>query len=330
MGSNDYCTRPWHLPEHCHQTNWTVREMSKFIARRDPTRPAFWYMSFSAPHPPLVPLAEYMDMYRHLEVDMPFMGDWTRDVESMPYALRHRRLGIGSYTDTEVRLARQAFYAMCTHVDHQIRLVIGLLREEGLLDETIVMFTADHGEMLGNHGQFAKDIFYEDSAKIPMILMPQADRKDIGQGVRDGRLAAQADVFPTLLDLCGIPIPDAVEGLSLVGERRHDVLYGEHWEDIHASRMIRDRRHKLIYYPVGNRTQLFDLESDPDELRDLAGDPAHRDVVEHLTRSLVGRLYGSDLRWLEGDRLVGLPEEEYTSVRPPDRGLGGQRGLRFR
>ena len=66
-----------------------------------------------------------------------------------PYALRKRRLGIDSYSEAEVRLARQAFYAMSAHVDHQIRLVIGLLREEGLLDDTIVMFTADHGEMLG-------------------------------------------------------------------------------------------------------------------------------------------------------------------------------------
>ncbi len=330
MGSNDYTARPWHLPEHTHHTNWTVREMSKVIVRRDPTRPAFWYMSFSAVHPPLVPPAEYFDMYRHLDIDEPFMGEWTRDVDNIPYALRERREKTGSYSETEIHIARQALYGMSTHVDHQIRLVIGLLREEGLLDDTIVMFTADHGDMLGNHGQFAKDMFYEDSAKIPMILMPQAEQKEVGQGRRDDRLAAQADVFPTLLDLCDIPVPSTVEGRSLIGERGHDLLYGEHWENIYATRMIREQRYKLIYYPIGNRTQLFDLEDDPDEMRDLAGDSAHNEVRARLTAALVERLYGSDLEWLDSGRLVGLPEDENTPRRPPDRGLGGQRGLRFR
>ncbi len=329
MGSNDYCARPWHLPESLHHTNWTVREMSRFIVRRDPTRPSFWYVSFSAPHPPLVPPVDYWNMYQCLEIDEPIMGEWTQDIESMPYALRQRRERIGSYSDEEIRIARRALYAMSTHVDHQIRLLIGLLREEGLLEETIIMFTADHGDMLGNHGQFAKDMFYEDSAKIPMILVPQAKHPSTGKGIRDDRLAAHADVFPTLLDLCGISIPSTVEGRSLVGECGHSFLYGEHWENIYATRMVRDQRYKLIYYPVGNRRQLFDLHEDPDEMRDLVDDPDQREVAKRLTDTMVEQFYGSDRDWLEGDKLVGVQEDEHMPRRPPDRGLGGQRGLRF-
>ena len=330
MGSNDYGTRPWHLPEYCHPTNWTVREMSRFIARRDPTRPGFWYMSFQHPHPPLVPLADYMAMYRDVEIDMPFMSDWAKNHDSLPYALRERRLNRDSYPERAVRLARQAFYALCTHVDHQIRLVIGLLREEGLLDNTVIMFTSDHGDMLGNHGFYGKDIFYEDSARIPMILVPQADRTDLGQHRLDDRLAAHCDIFPTLMELCEIPVPETVEGQSLVGDSRRDTLYGEHWEDAYATRMVRSLRHKLIYYAAGNRSQLFDMQEDPDELHDLADDPAHAGVRRRLTDILVRHLYGSDLGWLDGDTLTGLSQGDWSTHRKSDRDLGRQRGLRFR
>jgi len=327
MCNNDYMTRPWHLPERCHPTNWTAREMCKAIKRRDPTRPAFWYCSFNHPHPPLVPLAEYMDLYRRDDIDMPFVGEWAQDFAALPYALQSRRDQPGRFSPTAVRMARQAFYALCTHIDHQLRLVLGMLREEKLMDNTIVLFTCDHGDMLGNHGLYAKAVFYEDSAKIPMILMPAAGSERVGHHVRDDRLATLADVMPTLLDLCGIPVPETVEGLSLAGEQRRETIYGEHFDNDQATRMMHDGRHKLIYYPVGNRTQLFDLAKDPNEMRDVAADPAYEDVRRRLTDLLVRKLYGADTAWVEGGKLVGLPDKKWTPQ--PNRSWSGQRGWRF-
>ena len=327
MCNNDYMTRPWHLPEHCHPTNWTAREMCKVIKRRDPTRPAFWYMSFNHPHPPMTPLRDYMDIYRNVDVDMPVMGEWAQDFDSMPYALRSRQLRMLPQTDDEIRMARQAFYALCTHIDHQMRLVLGMLSEEGLMDNTIIVFTCDHGDMLGNHGLWAKSNLHEDSAKIPLILVPTAEYAEVGRRVVDDRLATLGDVMPTVLDMCGIPVPETCEGLSLVGEERRDLLYGEHSENDAANRMMHDGRHKLIYYPVGNRFQLFDLETDPDELRDRSEDAAYADVRERLTAELVKRLYGDDLRYVKDGRLVGVPDKEYTPE--ANRRLSGQRGWRF-
>ena len=94
--------------------------------------------------------------------------------------------------------------------------------------------------------------------------------------------------------------------------------------------MVRDERFKLVYYAVGNRTQLFDMSADTEELHDLADDPSCAEVRERLTRLLVQNLYGSDLEWMDGDELVGLPDIEWTPRRPPDRELGGQRGWRFK
>ena len=333
MCTNDYMTRPWHLPEHCHPTNWTTREMCKCIKRRDPTRPAFWYMSFNAAHPPLVPLEEYMDMYRDLDIPARLVGDWAADFEELPYALKVRRStgyqqGHPFLADPAVlRQARAAYYAMCTHVDHQIRLVIGMLREEGLLDNTIVVFTADHGDMLGHHNQFAKDLMYEDSVRVPMILMPTAGYERVGNHLEDDRLVELRDVMPTLLDLAGLEIPDSVEGISLASDASREYLSAEHWEDARANRMVRDSRYKLIYYPVGNRVQLFDLDEDPDELHDLAAQVECAETRERLTAELIRHMYGGDLDWVRDGRLVGLEEIEY--VPEPDRALGGQRGWRF-
>ena len=307
--------RDWHLPEYYHYTNWTAREMSRFIVRRDRDRPSFWYMSFDAPHPSLMPPAPYMNIYRDLEIDEPFTGDWARDFDALPFALktRPREWRELALSTARTRQIRQAFYAMSTHVDHQIRAVVGLLREQGILDNTIMMFTSDHGDLLGDHGMYNKQAFYEGSAKIPMVLMPTPEQvKSTGLNKRDDRLVAQADIMPTLLDLCDVPIPDAVEGLSMVRDEKRDHLYGEFLENHEATRMVHDGRHKLIYYPVGHRLQLFDLQEDPNELRDVADDPGYSDVRAHLTGLLKERIYGSDMEWLKDGELVGLPEPELT------------------
>jgi arylsulfatase A-like enzyme len=220
--------------------------------------------------------------------------------------------------------AKRAFYALCTQIDFQIRYLIGTLRLEGILDDTIILFTSDHGDMLGNHDMAAKRIFYESSANIPMILSANKGNPKAGVGVVDDRLVAFCDVMPTLLDLCDIPVPDTVDGQSMVSEARRSHVYGECGEDDHASRMIRDERHKLIYYPVGNHFQLFDLIDDPREMTDLAGDPAHAQTLTRVQEVLLSEMYGADLDWIENGRLVGKPDRAYRWA--PHRSLNSQRG----
>ena len=327
VGTNDYMVRPWHLPEYLHPTNWEAYEMCRFIKRRDPTRPAFWYLSFNRPHPPLAPPAPYLDMYRDADIPMPFIGEWAEGFDNWPYALKLTRDMFPKLNPTATQMALQGFYALCTHIDHQIRLVTGMLREEGLLDNTIIGFTSDHGDMMGNHDLFAMSIFYEEAAKIPLILVPTADYRHLGHHLVDDRLVELRDIMPTLLEMAGIAIPAPVEGISLLSDIRRDHLYGEHFENDRATRMLRDERYKLIYFPVGNRTQLFDLQDDPDEVHDLAGDPAYTHIVEGLRAKMIPHLYGSDLEWVEDGQLIGFPDKTY--VPGPNRGLTGQRGWRF-
>ena len=322
MSNNDYGTRPWHLPERLHATNWASQQMVRAIKRRDPGRPAFWFLSYRHPHPPLVPLEAYLARYRDSELRWPTQGAWC--AQELPYLLQAVRGRAAHMGAREIHDALSAFYALCTHIDHQLRVVIGTLREEDMLDNTAICFTSDHGDMLGRHGMWAKRLFYEGAANVPMILLGSAGDRRVRAGRVDDRLVGWQDVMPTLLDLAGIEPPNTVEGLSMVSKRTRDWLYGEVGEGDHATRMIRKGAHKLIYYPAGNVVQLFDVDADPLELRDLSGDAGHSSVLDDLTGILIGQLYGGDEEWVQNGQLVGRPARDF---RPgPNRGLSSQRG----
>lgn len=127
----------------------------------------------------------------------------------------------------------------------------------------------------------------------------------------DDRIVELRDVMPTLLDLAGVEIPDWVEGVSLAGDAQREYSYGELWEDDRATRMIRTKEWKLIYYPTGNIRQLFHLKEDPRECKDLAEDPAYSQILESLTHTLRSHFYGSDLKLIEENKLKGLPQKKY-------------------
>ena len=327
MSNNEYLTRPWHLPEDCHVTNWATREMARMIRRRDPDRPGFWYLSYAHPHPPLAPLAAYWDMYAGQEPDWPVCGAWAANPQDMPYRLQLQHDGWHCRQPVEIQRALQAFYALCTHIDHQLRLVLGTLREEGILDNTIIMFTADHGDMLGRHGLWAKRLFYEYSANVPLLLMGAMHDQRLRSGATDDRLVGWQDVMPTLLGLAGLPVPDSVVGRSIVTGAERDYLYGECLEDVMATRMIRQGPYKLIYYAAGNHIQLFDVQADPEELEDLSMCPEQAGIREQLTQRLIAELYGSDLEWIRDGVLVGLDHPPHQPQ--PNRGLSIQRGVHW-
>ena len=329
MNNNDYVFRPWHLPEHLHVTNWAAWQMARTLKRRDRSRPGFWYLSFSHPHPPLAPLQAYLDIYRDIEPPPPHVGDWARLDEHTPTRVRARILQMTQRPAREVMMIRRAFYALCTHIDHQIRLVLGTLREEGLINDTVIMFTADHGDMLGNHNQWAKDQMNDDSNRVPMILCGAPIERRMGHHRVDDRLIGLADVMPTLLDAAGLDIPDHVEGRSMLDSESRSCIYGEWGYGEAATRMLRDRRYKLIYLPRGNDMLLFDMLSDPDELHNLAHRPEHAATVRTLSQQLIEHLDEEDRRaWVSDGHFTGLPRGDLPEPLPAY-GLRGQRGAHW-
>ncbi len=326
MSNNEYSWRTWHLEEKLHVTNWITQTAAKNIRRRDPTRPAFWYVSYTQPHPPIVPLNTYFDRYRQRSIDGPQQSEWSQ-AEDLPYALAINQQLKPPLPPEQYDDMRRAFYAQCTHIDHQIRLLIGSLREEGILDDTIIVFTSDHGDMLGDHGMYAKRYFYQGSAQIPMLVVDRANSKRIQPGSVDNRLVGLQDIMPTLLTLCDIAIPESCDGLTMTGEQRRSTFYGESLEGALASRMLTDGQFKLIWYPAGNHFQLFNLENDPGEQQDLYRNEELQDVVARLKQHLLQELYGSDLAWIKDGTFIGCEAPPF--VMPTNRGLSGQRGIHF-
>ena len=250
---------------------------------------------------------------------------------------RVRGYSINGATRHELELAHRAFYALITHIDHQVRLIVGTLREQGLLDNTIIAITADHGDMLGDHGIWAKQVFFDRSANVPLIISGTPTGEHMTGGGRDDRLVELRDVMPTLLEMAGVDIPSHVEGASLLHPSRRETLYGEiHEHGARAFRMVRDQRYKLCYYPMGNRFQLFDMTTDPREATDLYENAAHAEARQRLTGVLRRELHGSDAKWFRDGRLGGdlIGEPEPTAPLRQggghtSRSLLGQRGLRF-
>ncbi len=325
MGNNTYYTRPWHLDEKAHPSNWVTMEMMHQIKRKDPTKPFFFYCSYQFPHPPLVPLQIYLDMYDENEIELPSGQDWLDDSPIFEAMCEQAKI----YSEKEIRRARRAFFAQCTHIDYQIRLLIGTLRESGVLDDTILVFTSDHGDMLFNHNMVAKRCFYEESACVPLIISGKPLLK-IKQSLCETvkfKLAGLRDIMPTLLDLCEIPIPETVEGISLFRDEEHPYLYGEVSEGEKATRMIRWKQYKLIYYPCGNIIQLFDLEKDRKETHNYAEDLEYAEIRRQLQTYLIENLYGDDQAWIKDGRLIGFEEKEH--VRKEDFGLYNQRGYHW-
>jgi arylsulfatase A-like enzyme len=326
MSNNEYAWRTWHLPEDLHVTSWTTTTAARTIKRRDPQRPALWHVSYTHPHPPIVPLASYFDRYRDKSIEVPPVGRWASDVRALPYALRAVRHFWPRLKPAQHADMLRAFYAQCTHIDHQLRLLIGTLREEEILDNTVILVTGDHGDMLGTNGLYAKRLMYEGSVGIPMILVgTSTDRSLVGRV--DDRLVGLQDVMPTLLDMCGIPVPATCEGRSMVSGKRREILYCESLVGRKATRMVHDGHHKLIWYPAGNLVQIFDVVADPNEQNDLAHDPDSVAIRKRLTAALISELYGEDRQWAIGDTLIGMPDAPDDA--PPNRGLSGQRGVHF-
>lgn len=323
MGNNTYYTRPWHLPDETHPTVWATDMMCRTIMRRDPDRPFFYYMSYQFPHPPLVPLQSYLDMYDLDEIEVPEAedDDWNGRYDVLRFFTDDGK----AYSHKEKKLALRAFYAQCTLIDHQIRRIIGTLRENGLLDKTVIGFVSDHGDMLFNHGMVAKRVFYNESSNVPFILSGKPLEKY--RGTVTDKLCSLEDIMPTLLNIFSIPVPDTVEGIDILSEDK-PMLFGEISEGVKATRMATDGRFKLIYYPYGNVKQLFDISADPGEHHDLSGMEEYAGIEGKLEKYLISNLHGKDdLEWVKDGKLAGYPADGRKL--PFSYDLVNQRGLHW-
>lgn len=273
-----------------HSTELFTDAAIRFI-EQEQDEPFFLYTAMLAPHDPRTMPEEFKKMYDPDKIRLP-----ENFVPEHPFYFgidpkigedRDETLAGTPRTEAEVRRHIADYYAMISHIDHHVGRLLDALERTGKLQDTIVVFTGDNGLAVGRHGLMGKQNLYDHSIRTPLIISGPG----ILKGERRDAYVYLLDIYPTLCELCGLPVPASVEGKSfknalLAGERARDHLYFAY---THLIRAVKDERFKLIRYKLEpEKTQLFDLCKDPNETKNLYDDPRFcgvRDTLEALLTS---------------------------------------------
>ena len=256
-------------------------EAVAFIKKQKRGQPFLAYVAFTSPHDPRVATKELHDYYDAHKPPLPANFLPVHPFDNGEMTVRDEKLLPWPRTEKDVRQALADYYACITLMDAQVGRILAALEEAGLLENTIIIFASDHGLAIGSHGLLGKQNLYDHSMRAPLIVAGPG----LPKGKTSDALCYLLDICPTVLDLTGSEIPAEVEGKSLAPllrgkatRLRESLLCA--YRDVQRS--VRDERWHLIRYPKINKTQLFDLETDPEERADLAADPAQARRVEHL------------------------------------------------
>ncbi|WP_163323394.1 sulfatase-like hydrolase/transferase [Draconibacterium mangrovi] len=247
--------------------------------------PFFMYLAFNAPHDPRQSPKRFVDMYPLENISVP-----ENYLELYPYKdsigcgpdLRDERLAPFPRTEYSIKVHRQEYYAIITHMDEQIGRIITHLKETGLDKNTYILFSADHGLSVGHHGLVGKQNMYDHSMRVPLIVVgpdiPENEKRDMQVYLQD--------LMATSLDLAGVYKPGYVEFNSLIplidksaNQSSYPEIYGAYTE---LQRMVRSDDYKLIVYPNAKKILLFELNNDPLEMNDRAENAAFKTVKDEL------------------------------------------------
>ncbi len=264
------------------------------LGESPPDRPFFLHVNFAFPHDPRQWPPD--PAHHHDPATTPLPRNFAPD-HSFDHGNRGGRDEVLlplPRTEAAVRAELAVYHSMITDLDAQLGRLLDALAADGRA--TIVVFTSDQGLALGSHGLLGKQNCYEHSIRSPLVIAGPG----LPQGRRSEALVLLRDLHPTLCELAGVPVPASVQARSLLPvlqgrtDRVHDRVFAAYTD---TQRMVCETRYKLILYPQPNRRQLFDLTADPDELRNLADDPAHAAERERLETLL------TDWRHTQGDPL---------------------------
>jgi len=272
-------------PKSTHSSEAFANGMISFLKERPKDKPFFAYVAFFAPHDQRVAPREYHEMYPPKDIPLPRNFLPRHPFDNGELKIRDEKLERWPRTKSAIQKHVSDYYAIITHMDAQIGRILDALKQSGEYDNTIIVFSADNGLAIGSHGLMGKQNVYEHSVKVPLIFS--------GPGIpgnqRRNAFCLLLDIFPTLCTMIGLPVPKTVEGKSFAAAftnprtKTRDALYFSY---MNVQRAVREGRYKLIEYHVrGKRTtQLFDLERDPLEMKNLASDGSHQDILARLRK----------------------------------------------
>jgi arylsulfatase len=311
----DLVKSPDGVPAPLHQTTWCAEKTIEFI-RQDHSGPWLASVNIYDPHPPFNPPQEYREMFDPAQMPGPLFQESDLEQQRQLAAIDFQSkvhpphdLDLNNRFGPEegrrdARTIQAAYYAMIKLIDDQVGRILDALEESGQRENTLIIFMSDHGEMLGDHGLIEKGArFYDGLVRVPLIFSWPGH---IQQGVVSSALVELSDITPTLLELSGLPIPERMQGRSLLpilagqapADHHRDVVRSEYFDalaepDGTFATMYRDRRYKLVVYHGHGLGELYDMQEDPGEFNNLWDSPSHQALkLDMLWRSFDASMLG--------------------------------------
>ncbi len=312
-----YVPQPSQVPARLHHTAWVADRSLSFLEQRDRARPFFLWTSFIKPHPPFESPVPWNRLYRAVEMPLPHLPPdhghlltyWNR----LQNRYKYRDQGLDMNL---VRLIRAAYFAAVSFVDYHAGRILAQLAAEGDLDNTLVLFTSDHGELLGDYASFGKRTMLDAAARVPLIARyPQR----FPAGSRCTEPASLVDILPTCLAAAGLQPAADLAGVDLAslaaGDALREGVISQYQQDGLGLYALIERDFKYISSAPDGREWLLRRGAGLAEARSLAGNAACETVLQEMRARLIGRLRADDYeRPLEGAGWKPFPRQEV----PPD------------
>ncbi|WP_197976225.1 sulfatase family protein [Sphingomonas sp. CFBP 13733] len=297
-----------HVPQKGYITDELTNYALDWLKQRDAKKPFFLYLSHKALHADFQPATRHKELYRNTPIALPATYDETKspDSDGKPRWVHNQRnswhgVEFPYHSTLDLKEYKRRYHQTLAAVDESTGRLLDHLRKNGLLDNTVVMFMGDNGFMFGEHGLIDKRNAYEESMRVPLIAYgPGVIQR--GKTVTD--MVANLDIAPTILDLAGVARPAQFSGVSFVPQLegqaparpwRSSLLYEYYWEynypQTPTTFALRGDRYKLIqYHGVWDTEELYDIQADPQETRNLIASKDLQPVVTAMRRDLFGQL----------------------------------------
>ena len=300
VGWNDHGAAVYKLSEELHPTTWTGDVAVRTIEHYESEQPLFLKIS--------------LDLYQDIAMPVPAEGEWSKTIGLDCTDPKQEPDAAFAHFSTEyVKNTRKHYYAAITFIDEQVGRIVKVLKEKGMYENTLICFTSDHGDMMGDHHHWRKTYAYEGSAAIPMIIKAPDNMKSMhNKGTFIENPVELRDILPTFLDVAGVEVPDDMDGCSMLKLVKEEKADWRRWIDLeHATCYsehnywcaLTDGKIKYIWFLRTGEEQLFDLLKDPDEIQNQVDNHAYKKILEELRMAMVEHLSERGEDWVKNGKL---------------------------
>jgi arylsulfatase len=272
-------SEPTNLPEHLYSTEWIAGKALEEIDNWNQDGNLLM-VGFVKPHHPFDPPQKWWDMYDPEELSL--LPGWTEHPLSVDMDRDQGRFPHPGITPERCRNVMARYYAAISEIDEKVGELVCRLKQKNMLDNTIIIYTSDHGDYMGFHHMILKsNHLYDPLIKVPLIIRyPEAFKPSVSD-----RMVSNIDIFPTLVELAGLPEPENLPGISVLNKQEeHELIFSEVDRGYYS--LVRSRRYKFIRDRRNNLELLFDLETDPFEEHNVADNPEYADTKKQLAAAL--------------------------------------------